>query len=795
MTDNGERTVLNDRYEIQQRIGRGGMADVFLARDLLLDRLVAIKVLFPEFATDPNFVERFRREAQSAANLTHPNIVAVYDWGKYANTYFMAMEYVQGRTLADILRANGHVNSVQAAEIANEVAAALGNAHASGVVHRDIKPANILIGSNGQVKVADFGIARAMNAPSENNLTQVGSVMGTATYFSPEQAQGAQPDPRSDLYSLGIVLYEMVAGKPPFAGENPVSIAYKQVHDLPQPLNQLVADVPRPFEAIVAKLLAKDPNMRYPNAEALREDLRRYRAGEQVMALASVAVAAGMPAPRSGDTGAAANVTRSMPRTTANPAQGATTVMARTTTMQQQVRNGQRRNNWYGIAAFIALLALVAGGIVLFNVLKNDEKKATSFALANVVGLPLDEATKMLEDAGLAFNKFEQPTPDAVEGAVVATSPVAGEIVSTGQAIDVFYNPIKTPVPIPEVKGKTVEEATSILTGAGFTISPDTVLVVDSSIPPGQVLSTNPPFGESAKQGTVVILTVSAAPDQVSVPEVTGQDGTAAKSFLEAEPYAFKVTVLSEPSPNAPANSVLRTDPAVNTPVAKGSAITLVVSAGPAKVRVPPVEGLTEAAARNQLTQRGLLANVVPVTVATGSAQDGIVISQSIPSTELVLPGTTIRLQVGKAAPAPTTTTTTTTTIAATTTTQPSADLTIAIIHTHSPGSVTFKVTATNAGGPSAVTSASLSDSTTGGAGTVSWSCTTSGGTSCGSGSTASFTVLVDLPVGGSVTFTVVATASSGTPLTNTASISTPSGVTDPGPSSNNSATDTDSVP
>ncbi len=264
MTDNGERTILNDRYEIQQRIGRGGMADVFLARDLLLDRLVAIKVLFPEFATDPNFVERFRREAQSAANLTHPNIVAVYDWGKYANTYFMAMEYVQGRTLADILRANGHVNSVQAAEIANEVAAALGNAHASGVVHRDIKPANILIGANGQVKVADFGIARAMNAPSENNLTQVGSVMGTATYFSPEQAQGAQPDPRSDLYSLGIVLYEMVAGKPPFAGENPVSIAYKQVHDLPQPLNQLVADVPRPFEAIVAKLLAKDPELALP---------------------------------------------------------------------------------------------------------------------------------------------------------------------------------------------------------------------------------------------------------------------------------------------------------------------------------------------------------------------------------------------------------------------------------------------------------------------------------------------------------------------------------------------------
>src|SRR5262245_12503009 len=332
-TSGGATVIINDRYEIHKRIGRGGMADVFLGRDRLLDRQVAIKVLFPEFAIDPNFVERFRREAQAAANLSHPNIVNVYDWGRHSGTYFIAMEYVHGRTLAEILRTNGHVTSKQAAEIASEVAAALGFAHEAGLVHRDIKPANILIGSNGQVKVADFGIARAMNAPTESNLTQVGSVMGTATYFSPEQAQGAQPDPRSDLYSLGIVLYEMVGGRPPFSGENPVSIAYKQVHDNPQPLNQIVADVPKSFEAIVAKLLAKRPEVRYPNAEALREDLRRFRQGEPVQALTAVAGGLGAAGAAPGATVAVAAARTAVP---AAPPVGATSAMPRTAVVNQQ---------------------------------------------------------------------------------------------------------------------------------------------------------------------------------------------------------------------------------------------------------------------------------------------------------------------------------------------------------------------------------------------------------------------------------------------------------------------------
>ena len=240
----GDTAVFNDRYDIQQRLGRCGMSDVYLARDRLLERRVAVKVLFPEFATDPSFVARFRREAQAAANLTHPNIVAVYDWGQQSGTYFIVMEYVNGRTLAEVLRAEGKMSALQAATISSEVAAALGFAHRNGVVHRDVKPGNILVTPTGDVKVADFGIARVANAGTDAGLTQAGSVMGTAAYFSPEQAQGATPDPRSDLYSLGVVMYEMVGGRPPFTGENPVSIAYKQVHEAPPRLRDLTPDVP-----------------------------------------------------------------------------------------------------------------------------------------------------------------------------------------------------------------------------------------------------------------------------------------------------------------------------------------------------------------------------------------------------------------------------------------------------------------------------------------------------------------------------------------------------------------------
>ena len=687
MTDSGERTVLNDRYEIETRIGRGGMADVLLARDLLLDRPVAIKVLFPEFATDPNFVERFRREAQAAANLNHPNIVGVYDWGKYGGTYFIAMEYVQGRTLADIVQSNGRISAVQAAEIASEVAAALGFAHRNGVVHRDIKPANILIGSSGQVKVADFGIARAMNSAADSNLTQVGLVMGTATYFSPEQAQGAQPDPRSDLYSLGIVLYEMVGGKAPFAGDNPVSIAYKQVHEAPQPLNQIAPDVPKPFEAIVAKLLAKNPAHRYADGEALRDDLRRFRNGEPVRALsemlgggaaaagASASSAATVAVPRTVNPPIVVGTTVSLPSL---PDPGATALMPRTQAVpQSQHPTGSNeavyydpppRRGWYGIAAFVAVALLAIGAFVLFKALSNDSG-ATSFALPDVTGLPLDQATKVLTDKGLSPVGVSQVDPNQPEGVVYLSEPAAGFIVSNAQTITLTYNPKSELQPVPDVTTLSLLDARNKLIGAGFGVG--TVDYADNpAIPDGAVISQTPAGLEMAKQSSVVNLVISQGKGKVTVPNVVGQNGASAKSLLESEVFGFVVTITPEANDAVPLGSVIRTSPAIDQQVDKGSALTLFVSSGATQVTVPPLIGLKEDQARVLIASKGLIvAPVIFQDVPFGSANDGRVMLQDPPRGALVNSSSTITITVGKALPAPTTTTVAPTTTAPATTT------------------------------------------------------------------------------------------------------------------------------
>ncbi|MEY4340367.1 MAG: hypothetical protein RLZ14_2217 [Actinomycetota bacterium] len=667
MSGNSERTVLNDRYELQQRIGRGGMADVFLARDLLLDRPVAIKVLFPEFAVDPNFVERFRREAQAAANLTHPNIVGVYDWGRYGNTYFMAMEYVQGRTLADILRANRSVTSQQAAEIAIEVAGALSFAHRSGVVHRDIKPANILIGSNGSVKVADFGIARAMNAPTESNLTQVGSVMGTATYFSPEQAQGAQPDPRSDLYSLGVVLYEMVGGRPPFTGENPVSIAYKQVHENPEPLNRLVADVPKGFEAIVAKLLAKRPEVRYQSADEVRDELRRYRNGEPVQAL--VALMGGAAA-----AGAAAGVTTaSLPRTAPPPNVGATVPLPRTTVQPQQMQPQPQRSRGglYGLLGFLAVALLVAGGIVVFNALKSDAP--SQFTMPNVVGMTLEEGVKLLQDAGLNPTAVKEDNPAVAPGTIGRTDPPADVTVLRDQAVTVFFTPQVEPFTLPDVTGKSQQDAADALTKLALSVDPTIVTENNPDVEAGKVIRTDPPAGTTVKQGDVIKLVVSAGANQVAVPPVEGLSRTNALASLTAAEYGFKVTEQEEASETVPLGSAIRTDPAAGQLVDKGSDIVVYISSGKAKVKLPPLTGLTEAQAVAKLDELLLQHTIQYQPVPFGDSTDGRVLSQTPSVNVEVDAGSSVKLVVAKAAPPPTSPPTTTPPTSPPTTTPPTS--------------------------------------------------------------------------------------------------------------------------
>src|SRR5580704_4176800 len=285
MDPNQSPRVFSERYELNHLIARGGMAMVYRAEDLLLNRPVALKILYPELSADPLFVERFRREAQAAAKLSHPNIVPVFDWGEDTGTYFIVMEFIDGRPLSSILKTAGPLSPERTADVGAHVAAALGYAHKHGVIHRDVKPGNVLITDEGQVKVTDFGIARAIN--TEESLTQTGAVMGTATYFSPEQAEGIGVDARSDLYSLGVVLFEMVTGRPPFMGDTPVAVASKHVRDRPPAPREINPAIPPTFEAIILKAMSKSPDNRYATGDDLRADLLRFREGRSVTATAT----------------------------------------------------------------------------------------------------------------------------------------------------------------------------------------------------------------------------------------------------------------------------------------------------------------------------------------------------------------------------------------------------------------------------------------------------------------------------------------------------------------------------
>jgi serine/threonine-protein kinase len=645
-----EARVYGGRYELHRRIARGGMADVFLARDALLDRPVALKVLFPEFATDRAFVERFRREAQSAANLSHPNIVSVYDWGEEDGTYFIVMEYVEGRSLAQIVRDEGPLLPDRAADVATDIAAALGFAHRNGVVHRDVKPGNVLISPLGQVKVTDFGIARAVT--TQDNLTQTGTVMGTATYFSPEQARGEAVDPRSDVYSLGVVLYELLTGSPPFTGDNPVSVAYKHVQEQAEPPTRVNRAIPAALEAVVMKALAKNPANRYASADDLAADLRRFRDGRPV--LAEQVMAEG-PATRAVPP-ATVGATRAVPRV-----EGTRVVPA--------VDDGQwyeeppRRSPTFLVVLGILLLLLIAL-LVLFakNLGVGDSTKQV--AVPGVVGKTVEEANTILTDAGFEVDQAQELQAGKPLNTVLRQDPEDGTKINEGGTVKIIINSGEEPVEVPDLVGKTTAEADKVLRDLGLTASFSSEANEDK--PEGEVIAQDPePGGDPIPKGSVVKVTVSSGAGDAEVPDVSGQTETSAANELGRAGFATES--IDEASETVAKGEVIRTEPGAGEVVSKGDTVTIVVSSGPSTSSVPSVLDLTSEQAQSELTEAGFKVAVVQRTTIDPE-EDGIVLTQSPEGDTEADAGSTVTIYVGRLIASPSTTTTTTSSTTTTTT-------------------------------------------------------------------------------------------------------------------------------
>lgn len=624
-----EPTVFNGRYELHRRLGRGGMAEVFLARDLQLDRPVAVKVLFTEYANDPAFVARFRREAQAAANLNHPNIVSVYDWGQEHGTYYIVMEYVDGPTLAELIRRDGAVDPERAIDIADDVASALGHAHARGVLHRDIKPGNILISSTGRTKVADWGIGRAMDAAADENLTQTGAVMGTATYFSPEQAQGLPLDPRSDLYSLGVVLYEALTGAPPFQGDSPVAIAYKHVHEQPRPVRVANSAVPAGLEAIIDQLLAKDPAARYASADSLRADLRRFREGAPLEAATRAVPRVGAAA-ATGDIGA----TQAIPAAQATRAAAAYRDHTRALAAEQAAfeEPPEKRSSPAFLVALVLLLLVLAGLLYLLarqvGVFDDGGSEVAQVEVPTVVGQHVDIARQTLEDLGFEVEVEPMEVTDPAQVDIVQEQEPAGGILAEEGSVVTLRVGAQELIQVPDLSGSTPDAAEATLRAAGFTGSLVPVEEPSEDVEAGLIIRTEPPAGSEVAVNGEIRLIVSSGPPPVAVPAVSPGDCDvdAYRNLLADNDLRF--TTAQEPSDAVEEGCIIRTDPPAGTEVEPGTRVTIVVSSGPAPVEVPDVMGLGRQAAVDRLAQAGLQASVTTRPARNGEPA-GVVVDQN----------------------------------------------------------------------------------------------------------------------------------------------------------------------
>jgi eukaryotic-like serine/threonine-protein kinase len=645
MSTQGQQ-VFNGRYELRRKIARGGMADVFLAHDVMLNRPVAVKVLFPEFAVDPAFVQRFRGEAQAAANLGHPNIVSIFDWGEQDGTYYIVMEYVEGASLAQILRDEGPMEPRRAADIAADIASALGFAHSSGVIHRDVKPGNVLLSPTGQVKVTDFGIARAVS--SQENLTQTGTVMGTATYFSPEQARGEAVDGRSDVYSLGIVLYEMLAGRPPFSGDSPVAVAYKHVQEQAEPVANLRPDVPPDLALVVHQAMAKDPDDRYGSAEAFREDLRRFSGGQPVMASAFADATSAVGAPTS-----AMAATSAVGATRAAPRYEDTWAAA---TGDDYYDEPPKKRKPVFIVALVVLLALLVGALVLFaNLVGFGGGGAEQVEVPDVVGLSAEDATARLDSAGFTVERESVASETVPVGDVVSQDPAGGTEADEGSEVTISVSEGPAPVDVPDVVGQQADVATATLEGAGFEV--EQVDVPSDDAPEGEVVRQSPAGDQQAAPGSTVRIDVSGGPDDVPVPDVSGQSASEAANILGR--CGFETTTREQASDSVPQGQVIGTDPSSGTSLAPGATVAIIVSTGPSTRQVPDVTGRSGDEAASALRQAGFEVVTQPRTVNRPGLA-GQVVDQSPGGGSQASPGSTVTITVGEFFASEITTTTTT---------------------------------------------------------------------------------------------------------------------------------------
>ncbi len=543
-------SVLGDRYRIEARIGTGGMAEVYRGVDQVLNRTVAIKVLLPQFARDTSFVERFRREAQAAARLNHPNIVGVFDTGSDDGTQFIVMEFIEGRTLADFLAAGRRPTPGQAAEIAQKICSALAAAHAQGVIHRDIKPGNVMVTRDGTVKVMDFGIARMTSGPE--TAPQTSAVLGTASYLSPEQAQGGPVDARTDIYSLGTVLYELLVGRPPFTGESPMAVAFKQVNEAPVPPSQMNPDVPPRLDAVVMRALSKNPANRYQTALEFSEDLQRVIKGQEVQATPLMPM------------GEATQVI-SRPQATA-------------ILPPQEDPKGSGRKVWLGILIGILVVGILGGGAyLLVNSLTKDQ--TASVGVPQLVGLTYDQARARLESLGL---KIQDPptykvTDAAAPGIVISQDPQFGGSIDEGSTVSVTVAKAAQTVPVPDLTGMTLSEAQSALQAVHLLVGSQTQ-APSATVSFGHIASQSPVPNTPVKKGTFVDVVISQGPEMVAVPDVVSGCLTVAQA-QQLITGAGLVPVVSGTAPVNPGcpntGKIAAQSPAAGTQVQAGSDVTI----------------------------------------------------------------------------------------------------------------------------------------------------------------------------------------------------------------------------